>query len=146
MLRTATFCLAFALPVLAAPAPSRQEAEQRERKHLEGVWRVAAAWQQGRRMPAELYRGVYLVFAGDRIWDRSGAPEDGMTFRLDPLALPHRIDLTPPATHKACPGIYRLSGDHLILCWDGEGVHRPNQLLSAPGSRVYLFELVRVRE
>lgn len=147
MIRTAILAtLLLSLPVAAAPAPSLSELAQKETKRLEGVWKVAAAWQQGRPMPAELYRNVVLVIAGDRIWDRGGAPAYGMTFRLDPRPLPHHIDLSAPDTHRTCPGIYQLAGDRLILCWDGAGTSRPKQLLAPSGSRVYRFELVRVQE
>jgi uncharacterized protein (TIGR03067 family) len=143
---SALFLLALSVQAAAAPARSRQEMTQQDLKHLQGVWKVAAAWQQGKRMPAELYRDAHLVIAGNRIWDRSDGPEHGMSFRLNPWPSPRHIDLKMPTTHKTCPGIYRLSGDRLILCWDGEGSRRPKQFVSPPGSRVYLFELIREQQ
>jgi uncharacterized protein (TIGR03067 family) len=147
MTRTAALILlALSVQAAAAPAPSRQEMTQRDLKRLEGVWKVAAAWQQGTRMPAELYRDTQLVIAGTSIGERSSGPEHGVTFHLDPWPSPRHIDLNVPGAHTTCPGIYRLRGNRLLLCWDGAGASRPKQFLSPAGSRVYLFELIRAKQ
>jgi uncharacterized protein (TIGR03067 family) len=69
--------------------------------------------------------------------------------RLDPGAGPPAVDFArrPYGLAGTSPGIYRLEGDTLTLCWaGGRKPERPAEFASRPGTETTLLVLRRVQQ
>jgi uncharacterized protein (TIGR03067 family) len=106
---------------------------------LQGTWKVAKLWFGGREV---VVADLEMVFAGDQIAQRGEGRALQASFRLDPGKDPKEIDFLFPqrVTRR---GIYRVEGDHMLLCWNLEGPERPADFT---GKRFYYYELRRQLE
>jgi uncharacterized protein (TIGR03067 family) len=98
-----------------------------------GVADGKAGWGE-----AEVSLGEFMIYL------REGSNGQPMRLDWDPTANPPRMDIL--CTNGKIPGIYRLQGDSLQLCWvQGKG-ERPSEFSSKPGSKRVLLYLRRSEE
>jgi uncharacterized protein (TIGR03067 family) len=119
------------------------------RQQLQGEWRVVALEADGQALPPEAFeRGRLSVW--DDQYALKGVPDDCRgSFRLHSGESPKAIDATVAAEdggdEARAPGIYRLDGDRLLICWRRDGTERPREFATAPGSGLRLLVLERFR-
>jgi uncharacterized protein (TIGR03067 family) len=108
-----TACVVAAL--LALPTRADDPAKV-DRDRLQGAWEVVAWEWDGRSSRPEA--GDRVVIRGDTITFTRGGKEVVEWFALAPGEDPKQIDLTPvvPPPDRL-PGIYKLDGDDLVLCY-----------------------------
>jgi uncharacterized protein (TIGR03067 family) len=109
-------------PVLAAPAPFAKPDRRSEMEKFRGEWEVVSSVTQvlieeGRGASAVRYlrkRGGYnVVITGDRLqWLADGKVVSESAVRLDRGT----IDLTCVPTRETGRGVYKLTGDTLVVC------------------------------
>lgn len=91
-------------------------------KALQGRWQVTKMIKRGELMADDRFRGLQLVFDGDKMTILGGRGTDdrrSFTFKINAKKMPGEIDLTAEdGTFKGqtAPGIYRFDGGDLILC------------------------------
>jgi RNA polymerase sigma factor (sigma-70 family) len=103
---------------------------------LQGTWKVTKMWFGGRE---GLKEDIDMIFAGNQFTQRAVRSTFQASFRLDPGKDPKEIDFLF-ARRVTWRGIYRLEGDHLLLCWNTNGRKRPADFT---GEDFYYYELRR---
>ncbi len=133
-----------------------QKSDQSDLARLQGTWMPARLEYNGVDMTARSTNGLFrLVIKGERLYTvfGGGRPEDLISdfkFKLYPGKQPKAIDISPvkgPA--QTLPGIYRLVGDHLTICYCKDGkLERPRALVDywQGGSHMLLLVLQRLPE
>jgi uncharacterized protein (TIGR03067 family) len=122
--------------VLAAPAPKKGEAEPGK---LEGNWVVEKYIEGG--MPVEKRSGMHMSLAdGKIVMQEEKGPAIG--FKADPKASPSTLDLL--AGTQTVPGIYKVEGDTMTICFPkgGKG-ERPTKFESPKDTEIVLMVLKR---
>jgi RNA polymerase sigma factor (sigma-70 family) len=145
----------------AAPAPSKEKqlasrpAAKTDLARIQGEWKLEYVEIDGRPQKLEHFQTIRLVIQGDRatLGRNEGHDETG-SVKLDPTKQPKAIDLnlTPyggPADQVlTSPGIYKLEGDKLTICYAPHldaGQLRPTEFETAKeGGRLWV--LVRSAE
>ena len=131
--------------LIAAPAPKDKPAPS-----LVGEWEVETTYHNGqtfRNLPGEL---VY-TFTADGKWTIGSGTNvgGGGPYAVHPKAVPAEIDLeeTKGIPNQLMPGIYRIDGNTLVLCYTNErGGKRPTSFDPPPkGSAHAVFILNRVK-
>lgn len=143
LLAVGLVCLATPLGVPAAPVLKDGKDAKDDAKKLEGDWTIESWVQLGR--PTGV-RGTWS-FKGDKYTlDQGGNLEEG-TIKLDKAKKPPVMDLA--ITGGSCqgkdqPGIYKLDGDTLTLCfaWPGN-TDRPTEFESPADKNWILITLKR---
>ena len=144
---------------LGPAAPAAKDAGGGDTAALQGAWAVEAYTMAGLRAPAVVLADMGVAVDGDVLKAgptpaatyRAGGEvawglEPGPDFRvkLDPAAGPRRVELwvDTPDGPKAYPGIYRVDGDRLPICY-ATGGDRPGEFRAGSGSARVLIELRR---
>jgi len=104
---------------------------------FQGEWNVVSVEKDGKADAK--YKGAVRTHTGDTYSMKltEGEPIAG-TYKLDPSKTPLQIDSTPASGQfkgKVLPGIYKLDGDTLTICFDGTGKDRPTDF-AASGTNV----------
>ena len=115
-----------------------------DRASWQGIWKLVSVTENG-----ELQSGdVKWVVDGDHynIVLNQQRGSDPYNITLDPGR--GRVDVfhhdTPPGTYGGkLKGIYRVSADHLTVCYDLTGASYPASFDAGPGSRRAVFEFQR---
>jgi RNA polymerase sigma factor (sigma-70 family) len=114
---------------------------------LQGVWKLEYVEVSGRAQKMEYYKKTRLVIKGDKLTLRSndGRVEIG-SVRVDSTKRPKEIDMISrhPAGHLMTdPGIYKLNGDKLTICYAPHldaGQERPTEFETAKeGGRLWVL-------
>lgn len=133
--------------LLLTAAQEPDEDVKKERKKLEGAWRVLTCDTNGVRIPIEAFKNVVIRFEGDTITFQDGKTVyDEIVFDLAPDKKPPEIDYHYTKGIKKGvkeKGIYELAGDRLKLCVHPNGKKRPSEFGSPPGTGVQLMVLQR---
>jgi uncharacterized protein (TIGR03067 family) len=144
---------------LAPAAPAGKDSGGGDTAALQGAWAVEAYTMGGLSAPAVVLADMAVTIDGDvlkagptpaAIYRAGGGVvwglDPGPDFRLkvDPTARPRRVDLRvdTPDGPKAYPGIYRVDGDRLTVCY-ATGGDRPAEFRAGAGSARVLVELGR---
>lgn len=127
---------------------AQDEAIKKDRKLIEGTWRVVALEIDGNKSVEEDARKLTVVNGSDGTWSlRSEGNEISKgTSTIDPTKKPKTIDFTPTegeGVGQKYPGIYELGEKTRKLCFAPTGKGRPTEFSSIPGSEHILVTLER---
>ena len=135
-------CLLVVSLLIAADKPT--DAAKKDLDRFQGEWKVEKAQRGGEAAPPEKMR---VTVSGDSLSiDAGGARDEKATITLDPAKTPATIDMKLLRGNKdVVPGIYKLDGDTLTVCWAKEG-GRPAEFASKEGTEQVLLVLKRVKK
>ncbi|MEK6263131.1 MAG: TIGR03067 domain-containing protein [Planctomycetota bacterium] len=127
---------------------AQDEAIKKDRKLIEGTWRVVALEIDGNKSMEEDARKITVVNGSDGTWSlRSEGNEICKgTSTIDPAKKPKTIDFTVTEGEgkgNQYPGIYELGEKTRKLCFAPPGNARPTEFSSSPGSEHILVTLER---
>lgn len=142
-----TACMFTMIGAIASSADVKEDAVQKDRKLIEGTWRVVALEVNGSKSTEEDARKLTVVNGPDGTWSlRSDGNEISKgTNLLDPTKTPKTIDFTPTVGEGAGSlyrGIYELGEKTRKLCFAPPGKERPTEFSSTPDSEhiLVMFE------
>ncbi len=139
-----------AVGLAVAAEPARDNATKSDTKMFEGTWKVVSVEADGKKMPADQYKGLRMVVHGNKYTVRQGdkVRERG-TFTVDPSQNPKTIDVTPTQGKdkgKTFHGIYAIDGATARDCFSRTGNQRPKDFSAKAGSGCVLRHYKRVKE
>jgi len=134
------------LAVMAAD--TKEEAIKKDRKRIEGTWKVVALEVGGNKSSDEDARKLTVVNGADGSWSlRSEGREISQgTTVIDPLKTPSTIDFTPTSgggKGNLHQGIYEVKENTRKLCFTPPGHARPTEFVSQPGTEQILVTFER---
>ncbi len=118
---------------LAAGEPAKSDLDK-----LQGTWVLVAMETEGEEVPAEGFKDWTAEYRENKVILRAA---DTVRRRgivtLDPSRDPRAIntwDQDGPYEDRTVPGIYRIDGDTLKLCFARPGEERPKEFTTKQGS------------
>lgn len=115
---------------------------EKELKKFQGAWTFESVETGGKKLSAELFKGITVNFEGDKYTVKKGDEVvEAATQKLDPSKSPKTLDSTVtdgPNKGMVILGIYEISGDTLKVCFDSAGKKRPTEFKTAVGSSTTL--------
>jgi len=125
--------------ILGAAARSDDKSDvEKELKKFQGTWTFESVEAGGKKLPADGFKGMTVVFKGDKYDVKSGDDVvEAATLKLDPSKSPKAFDVTVtdgPNKGKVMLAIYEFEGDALKVCFDPEGKKRPTEFKTGSGS------------
>lgn len=133
----------------AVLADDKADVEKELKKH-QGTWTVESIEAGGKKLPADLFKGMTLTFEGDKYSVKMGAQViQAATLKLDPSKSPKTMDATvTDGLHKGSVilGIYEINGDTLKECFDEDGKKRPTEFKTVAGTQTTLVVYRRVKK
>jgi uncharacterized protein (TIGR03067 family) len=126
----------------------KDDAIKKDRKQIEGTWRVVALEANGNKAMEEDVKKLTVVNGADGTWSlvSEGSQISKGTSTIDPTKKPKTIDFTPTegeAKGKLHLGIYELGEKTRKLCFAAPGKDRPAEFASMPGSEHILVTFER---
>ncbi|MCA9124245.1 MAG: TIGR03067 domain-containing protein [Planctomycetaceae bacterium] len=148
-MRSLLFALLAAIPVLASANDTDMKALQRDRKLIEGTWRVTSLEINGERSKEEDAAKLTVVNDNDGTWSvRSEGNEIGKgTSTFDATKKPKTIDFTPAeggGKGQQFLGIYELGKNTRKLCFAPPGKDRPVEFSSTRENQCILVTFERM--
>lgn len=147
-----SFGLAIALLVAITPTATaddaKEEAIKKDRKLIEGTWRIVALEVNGAKSSDEDARKLSVVNGPDGTWTilSEGKEVAKGTNTFDPTKKPKTIDFTITeggGKGNVHFGIYELGEKSRKLCFSPPGKDRPTEFTSPPGSECILVTFER---
>lgn len=141
----------FLLQAVALADDAKDKAIKRDRKKIEGKWRVVALVVNGNKAKDEDARKITVVNGSDGTWSLRSEDKEiskGIS-TFDPTHKPKTIDFTPTegaGKGNQYRGIYELGKSLRKLCFASEGKDRPTEFSSEPGSEHILVTFERVKD
>lgn len=136
-----------AICATASADDAKDEAIKKDRKKIEGTWRIVALEVNGNKAEEQDARKLTVVNGSDGTWSlRSEGKEISKgTTVIDPTQQRKAIDITPNdggGKDNLYLGIYELGDKTRKLCFAPPGKPRPTEFASASGSDhiVVIFE------
>lgn len=136
------------IAAIASADDSKDEAIKKDRKQIEGTWRIVALEVDGNKAKEEDAKRLTVVNGSDGTWSlRSEGKEISKgTSSFDPTKKPKTIDFTPTdgegkGDHHL--GIYEIGEKTRKLCFAPAGKERPTEFASKPGSEHILVTFER---
>ena len=129
---------------LAADEPNNAVKEEHQR--LDGTWIVESIVRDPREANADEGKGIRCVIKGDKLVAKLPGEErsaGSLKLKIDPTKNPKTVDLRPDGENTTLLAIYELKGDTLRVSWKAQGMERPRELGSAPGSAQTVVTLKR---
>ena len=137
-----------AIATIASAGDFKDEAIKKDRKQIQGTWRITALEINGNKSADEDARKLSVVNGSDGTW--SLFSEDGGVWKgtstIDPTKTPKTIDFTPTeGDDKGVQrlGIYELGENTRRLCFAPPEKERPTEFSSPPGSKIILVTFER---
>jgi len=139
-----------AMTAIASADDAKEEAIKRDRKQIEGIWRVVALEVNGDKVADEDAKKITVVNGPDGTWTLySDGNEIGKGANsFDPSKKPKTIDFTQSEGEgkgNLYLGIYELGENTRKLCFAPPGKDRPTEFATAPGSEHILVTFERVK-
>ena len=136
------------ITTIASAADSNDEAINKDRKQIEGTWRVVALEIDGNKAMDEDAKKLKVVFEADGTWSLKSEDNEVSkgTSTIDPTKAPKAIDFTVTGGNdsgKQSVGIYEVGDDTLKFCVAPSGLERPSGFSSVSGSQHILLTLER---
>lgn len=127
------------LSLLAAAEDEKQTAIKKDRKKIEGTWRVASLEVNGNKASEEDAKKITVVNKADGTWivQVDGEKVTQGTSEIDPTQKPKTIDfMATEGDNKGqiVLGIYELGDDTRKLCYAQVGKDRPSEFSAPAGS------------
>ena len=137
-----------AIATIATADNAKDEAIKKDRKQIEGKWRVVALEVNGNKAMAEDAKKLTVVNGSDGTWSlRSEDKEIGKgNSTIVPTKKPRAIDFTSieeGGKSEQYLGIYELGEKTRKLCYAPPGKERPTEFSSKPGSEHILVTFER---
>lgn len=137
-----------AVAAIATADDAKDEAIKKDRKLIEGTWRVVALEVDGNKAADEDAKKISVVNGPDGTWTLfSDGKEIGKgTNSFDPTKKPKTIDFTPTEGEgkgNLYLGIYELGENTRKLCFAPPGKDRPADFISMPGTDQILVTFER---
>lgn len=132
-----------------APADAaKDEAVKKDRKQIEGTWRVVALEVDGNKAGDEDARKLTVVNGSDGTWSllSDGKEVARGTSTFDPMKKPRAIDFIVTGGEgkgNQYLGVYEIGEKTRKLCFAPPGKDRPAEFSSAPGSEHVLVTFER---
>jgi uncharacterized protein (TIGR03067 family) len=128
-----------AITTLAVAGDAKDAAIKKDRKQIEGTWRVVALEVDGNKSTEQDVKKLTVVNGSNGTWSlRSEDKEMNKgTSTIDPTKKPKSIDFTiteGDGMGDQHLGIYELGEKTRKLCFGSAGRKRPTEFSSAPGS------------
>ena len=127
---------------------AKDEAIKKDRKQIEGTWRVIALEVNGNKADEVDAKKLTVVNGSDGTWSllSEGKEISKGTSTFDPTKNPKTINFTPTegegkGNHHL--GIYELGEKTRKLCFAPPGKERPTEFVSIPGSELILVTFER---
>ena len=134
---------------IASGADAKDEAVKKDRKQIEGTWKVVALVVNGNQVMEEDAKKITVINGSDGTWTiRTVEKEIKGTSTFDPTKKPKTIDFTPTeggGKGELHLGIYELGEKTRKLCFAPPGKERPTEFASAAGSEHILVTFERVK-
>jgi uncharacterized protein (TIGR03067 family) len=127
---------------------TKDEAIKKDRKHIEGTWRVVALEVNSNKAMEEDAKKLSVVNGSDGTWAlySEGRKISKGTSTFDPTKKPRTIDFTPTEGEgkgNTYLGIYELGEKTRKMCFAPPGKERPTEFSSTPGSEIILVTFER---
>jgi uncharacterized protein (TIGR03067 family) len=136
--------LLLSLPAAGADAPAKPDQEA-----IQGSWKVTAMSADGAELkpiPKEAGGEMVMKFEGTVVTAKHGAEKPNPAdFKLDPAKAPKEIKVSPtdgPEKGKTYNGVYELTGDTLVIAFDGEA-GQPTPPDTKPAAKRIVMKLER---
>ena len=138
------------LTALAAAEDSNDDLVNKDRKLIEGTWRVVALEIDGNKATDEDTKKMTVVNGSDGTWCVRSEDKDVIkgTSTFYPTQKPKMIEFTPSEGDQKGQvylGIYELAENTRKLCFAPPGKPRPTEFSSAAGSDNILVNFERER-
>jgi uncharacterized protein (TIGR03067 family) len=122
----------------------------KELKKFQGVWTIESLESGGKKIPADAFKEMTLIYEGDKYTVKNGKDviQVGIQ-KLDPSKSPKTLDgkITEGfGKGSVLPGIYENDGDTLKVCFDEGGKKRPTEFKTASGTQTTLVVYKRVKK
>lgn len=139
-----------AISAIASADDATEEAIKKDRKQIEGTWRIVALVVNGNQAMEEDAKKLTVVNGSDGTWSlhAEGKEVTKGTSTFDPTKKPKTIDFTPTegeSKGKLHLGIYELGDKTRKMCFAPSGKDRPTEFASAAGSDHILVTFERVK-
>jgi uncharacterized protein (TIGR03067 family) len=137
-----------AIATIATADDAKDEAIKKDRKQIEGTWRVIALEDNGNKAMDEDAKKLTAVNGSDGTWSLRAEDKEISkgTSTIDPTKKLKTIDFTPTEGEgkgKLYLGIYKLGEKTRKLCFAPPGKERPTEFSSTPGSEHILVTFER---
>ena len=122
---------------------------EKELKKFQGTWTFESVECAGKKLPADLFKEMIVVFEGNKYSVKMGdMVVEAATLKLDPSKTPKTLDskvTDGPNKGNLILGIYEIDGDTLKVCFDEKGKSRPTEFKTA-GTQMTLVVHKRVKK
>jgi uncharacterized protein (TIGR03067 family) len=140
--------LLLAVTAIASAADAREEAIKKDRKQIEGTWRMVSLTVNGNKSAEGDVKKLTVVNGSDGTWSlRSEGNEISKgTSTFNPTQSPKTIDFTPTeggGKDSLFLGIYELGENTRKLCFAPMGKNRPAEFSSTADNQHVLVEFKR---
>lgn len=137
-----------AVGAMAFAADAKDEAIQKDRKLIEGTWRIVALVLNGTDANAEDARKLTVVNGADGSWSlfSDGKAISKGTSTIDPTQKPKTIDFMTTegeAKGNRYQGIYELTQNSRKMCFAPPEAARPKEFTSSQSNQHTLLTLER---
>ena len=136
------------LATIALAADAKDDSIKKDRKQIEGTWKVVALEINGNKSGEEDAKKLSVVNGSDGTWSllSEGREICKGTSTIDPTKKPKTLDFTPTegeGTGDHYLGIYELGESTRKMCFAPPGKQRPTEFSSTPGSEYVLVTFER---